>query len=62
MLKNCVHNEAIEVSKQSMASSMINTINSRTKSSMAANIPITMMNTRSGKLRSFTIDFLYFRS
>lgn len=48
MLKNCVHTEAVVVSKPSIAASMINNINSRTKASNASNIPITMMNVRGG--------------
>lgn len=48
MLKNCVHNEAVVVAKPSIASSVIGTINSGTKASNAANVPITMMNTRGG--------------
>eukprot|EP01032_Pedospumella_encystans_P012495 gene12495-14455_t len=47
MLKNCVHNEAVVVAKPSMTSVM-GTIGSGTKSANAANVPITMMNTRGG--------------
>jgi len=51
LLKNCVHNEAIEVAKPSIAAAVIHTISgssTTTKSSMLANTPITLMNTRSG--------------
>lgn len=48
MLKNCVHNEAIVVTKPSIATSMLNNISTTTKASNAANVPITMMNTRNG--------------
>jgi AP-4 complex subunit mu-1 len=49
MLKNCVHNEAIVVSKPSIAASVIGSISSGgTKPSNAANVPITMMNTKGG--------------
>lgn len=48
MLKNCVHNEAVVVAKPSIASTVISTMNSGTKASNAANVPITMMNTRGG--------------
>jgi AP-4 complex subunit mu-1 len=51
LLKNCVHNEAIEVAKPSIAASVIHTMSgssTATKSSMLANTPITLMNTRSG--------------
>ena len=53
MLKNCVHNEAIAVSTQglaSQASSMLSSVagSGRTKASSASNVPITMKNARGG--------------
>ena len=40
LLKNCVHNEAIMVSNSSgLATSVLANMNSKTKSSTAANIP-----------------------
>jgi AP-4 complex subunit mu-1 len=57
MLKNCVHNEATLVSatggKAMTTSSMImNSMNSRTKSSSAANIPIAMGAAKGGKQKN----------
>jgi AP-4 complex subunit mu-1 len=49
MLKSCIHNEAQLVTTPSMASSLMNNItSSRTKSSAAANMPITMHNAKGG--------------
>jgi AP-4 complex subunit mu-1 len=49
MLKSCIHNEAQMVTTPSMASSLMNNItSSRTKSSAAANMPITMKNAKGG--------------
>jgi len=51
ILKSCVHNEAIEVIKPSIAASVIHSMSmssSAMKSSLSANTPITLMNTRSG--------------
>lgn len=48
MLKNCVHSEAVVVSSPGLASSVMNSISSRTKASSASNVPITMKNAKGG--------------
>eukprot|EP01038_Epipyxis_sp_PR26KG_P008755 gene8755-11829_t len=48
LLKNCVHNEAIQVANPTGVSSMLSNINSRTKSSASANIPISMKQAKGG--------------
>jgi AP-4 complex subunit mu-1 len=48
MLKICVHNEAVMVNPPSTASSMLSNLSSKTRSSTAANVPITMKNAKGG--------------
>eukprot|EP01033_Poteriospumella_lacustris_P014343 gene14343-10246_t len=50
MLKNCVHNEAVLVQAPSLSSSLMSNVtqNTKTKSSSASNVPITMKNARGG--------------
>lgn len=48
LLKSCVHNEAVMVAAQSLSSSLMNNMSSRTKASTASNIPITMKNAKGG--------------
>eukprot|EP01039_Chlorochromonas_danica_P006329 gene6329-6980_t len=52
MLKSCVHNEAVMVTTPSITSSLMTNMNSRTKPSGAANVPITMKNTRGGNQKN----------
>lgn len=53
VLKSCVHNEPIMVSATGTQSmSMLMSMNSKSKSSTAANIPITIGNSRSGKQKN----------
>lgn len=54
MLKNCVHNEAIIVAATGItsSSSMLNTINSKTRSSNASNMPISMGALKGGKQKN----------
>lgn len=52
MLKNCVHNEAIMVTPTVTATSMLLSMNSRTKSSAASNIPVGLGIGKSGKQKN----------
>jgi AP-4 complex subunit mu-1 len=54
MLKNCVHNEAIIVAATgiSSSSSMLNAINSKTRSSNSSNMPISMGALKGGKQKN----------
>lgn len=59
MLKNCVHNEAVMVNNLSLSSTMLSSISNRTKSSTAANIPISMMSKKgSGAKNEIYVDIL----
>lgn len=59
MLKSCVHNEAIMVSGPSISSALMSNMGSRTKSSAAANVPITMKNVMgSGSKNEIYVDII----